>query len=392
MRKYKLLIIPNSLSMFGGGEHLAFDMAKKLKGMCDVSLLNPISKRDEQRRDKASLLREYGMLEDQIVDVQCSSFNLRLFKTEDVIFMVPKPAGLRRLADAIRKTDSIYCITHNPLLLAYAVFFANVYKKKFVFAIQNRIFGSIFESTPGLLTKSGAVVYRQVLKQIRYFHSLNSYDTGIVKKRIPKARVYQIPGFAEFKDQKAKVNQKKFTALFVGRLPRYQKGVDLFCEVAEKVARREPGIEFRIAGAGGDGEPLVKRLAEKYPDSVKWLGFLPYEKVKEQYKTASLLAFTARGDELRYFPLVFLEAQSFGIPIVTFDGDGYRGIVTDGVEGALVKKFDTERFAEQVIGYYRMWKGSKARYQSLMRRVSSLTKKKFGDGVIIPKMGRAFRP
>jgi glycosyltransferase involved in cell wall biosynthesis len=391
-KKYRLLIIPNTLTSFGGGEHLAFEMANKLKNTCDTVLINPVSGKDITRRKMSDLLKEYGMRKDQIVEVKCVSFTIRAFGTEDFLFMVPTFAGVRRLSSAIKHTDSIYCITHNPLLLTYSVMLANRYGKKFVFAVQNRIFASIFDNEQGPFTRTGAEIYRKVLKQAKYFHSLNSFDTNIVRKNVPKATVYQIPGFATFESQNVGVNNKKFVVLFVGRLPKYQKGVDLFCDVAAKIAKKEPRIEFRILGAEGDGEPLVRKLSEKYPKSVKWLGFMPYNKVKEQYKDASLLAFTARGQELRYFPLVFLESQSFGLPIVTFRGEGYEGIVTDGVEGSLINEFDTGKFADAIMAYYRIWLGNKNRYLQLKRKISALTKKKFSDKIIIPKMGDALSP
>jgi glycosyltransferase involved in cell wall biosynthesis len=391
-KRYRLMIIPNTLASFGGGEHLALEMANKLRNVCDVTILNPVSRKDIVRREKSDLLKEYRIADKQVVDIPCMSFGLRVFETEDFLFMIPTINGTKKISDMMKNTDSVYCITHNPLLLTYSVTFANRYGKKFVFAIQNRIFASIFSKKQDLLTKGGSLIYRNVLRRVRYFHSLNSFDTHIVKKHIQNARVYQIPGFTTFENQKVGVNGKKFGVLFVGRLPKYQKGVDLFCEIVEKVVRKEPKIEFRVCGAGGDGEPLVKALARRYPSSVKWLGFMPYEKVKEQYKDASLLAFTARGQELRYFPLVFLESQSFGLPVVTFEGEGYEGIVTDGVEGSLINEFDTEKFANAIMAYYRIWLSSKSRYLQLKRKISALTRKKFSDKVIIPKMGDALSP
>jgi glycosyltransferase involved in cell wall biosynthesis len=234
--------------------------------------------------------------------------------------------------------------------------------------------------------------YRRILNKIKYYHALNSYDAQLVKDNIPNAKPYLVPGFAEFKNNKLPFNKNEFTVLWVGRLDKYQKGVDLFCDVVEKVLAKETSIKFRVYGGGEDGEPLIKALVSRHGKNVEWPGFVPYAKVKEGYKDANLLAFTARGEELRYFPLVFLEGQALGLPIVVFDGKGYKGIITDNVEGSLIKPFNTDDFANAILKYYKIWKASKNDYIKLKKKISVLTKEKFGDEVIIPKMAKMLTP
>lgn len=389
--RLRLLIIPNSLSTFGGGEHLALELAKMFKNKYDVKLIDPISKKDVIRRDKHKLLEEFGIEESSVTTVECSSIQAKAFNTEGYLLMMPKIKGIRHLSNAIKNSDVIYCITNNPLLLGYSVFFANKFDSRLILAVQNRIFSSYFEKGMGLKDRISISLYKTVLKQIRYFHALNSFDLKLIKENIPKAKVYLVPGFTQIENRAVRANNKRFRVVFVGRLPKHQKGIDLLYSIVEKTLASNDKIEFKIIGAGGDGEPLVDELARRYPKNVGRPGFLPYNEVKGEYKEANLLIFTSRGEELRYFPLVFLEGQSFGLPIITFSGRGYDSILLSKVQGVSVKPFDTDKFSNELLRYYRMWKRDKKGYLQVKRRIHKIVKENFNEEVVLSKMSEMFK-
>lgn len=55
------------------------------------------------------------------------------------------------------------------------------------------------------------------------------------------------------------------------------------------------------------------------------------------------------------FPMVFLEAMSCGLPVISFDcPSGPRHIITDGSDGFLVKDQDLEGFVQKVLEYFSM--------------------------------------
>ena len=392
MAKDNLLIIPNTLATFGGGENLAFSLYHRLGYAYNIRIVNPFSNKDLIRTEKSELLRQHKIKPRDVVDVRCRSFRMKTYGNEEFLFMIPTSEGKKELESAVKWSGSIYGITQNPLLLRAAVRYANRFNSKYVFAIQNYFFSSFFDSSTGIISNAQKWAYRSILKQIRHFHALNSYDAGLVRKNIPRAMPYIIPGFTDSSPKRISANRKEFVVLWVGRLDRYQKGVDLFCDIVEKVVAREGGIKFLVLGGGEDGEPLIKGLASKYKKNVEWRGFVPHEKVKEAYGQSSLIAFTSRGDELRYFPLVFLEGQSFGLPIVTFDGKGCKGIVGDNVNGTLIKPFDTSDFADEIISRYRKWKSSGSGYSKIMSTVSRHAAERFGPDVVIPEMARMLKP
>jgi glycosyltransferase involved in cell wall biosynthesis len=64
------------------------------------------------------------------------------------------------------------------------------------------------------------------------------------------------------------------------------------------------------------------------------------------YKNASVLAMSSRYEGL---PMVLLEAQAAGLPIVSFDCKcGPKDVIADGVDGFLVKDGDVDALADKL--------------------------------------------
>ena len=63
------------------------------------------------------------------------------------------------------------------------------------------------------------------------------------------------------------------------------------------------------------------------------------------YSCADIMAIPSRQDNL---PLIAMEASACSLPIVSFDIGGLPDIVSNGINGFLVKPFDTEKFANSL--------------------------------------------
>ncbi len=110
----------------------------------------------------------------------------------------------------------------------------------------------------------------------------------------------------------------------------HQKGFDLLLKAWKMIDPK--GWTLRIAGSGDDLGPV--------PDNVT-LG--PSENIQEDYRQSAFLVLSSRYEGL---PMVLLEAQAAGLPIVSFACKcGPRDVLTDGVDGLLIPEGDIAALA-----------------------------------------------
>ena len=91
----------------------------------------------------------------------------------------------------------------------------------------------------------------------------------------------------------------------------------------------EEKIPFKlvIAGDGSEREKLIKLAEEYLPDRVVFAGRIERKKMYKFYSSGDLFVFPGIRESLG---MVYLEAQSCGLPVVAFDNGGIPEVVQQG--------------------------------------------------------------
>ncbi len=147
--------------------------------------------------------------------------------------------------------------------------------------------------------------------------------------------------------------------LCVGRLT-YQKGFDLLIPAWSKIADQLLDWKLTIVGSGED-EQMLKQMAESLgvAESIIFAG--QQKDMDQFYKKASFFCMSSRFEGL---PMVLLEAQSYGLPIVAFDCDtGPAEVIKNNQDGFLVKPMDMEDLANKILKVSSL---SKNEYQNIV--------------------------
>lgn len=153
---------------------------------------------------------------------------------------------------------------------------------------------------------------------------------------IPNALTFSTP-------QRASLSNKKVIA--VGRYT-YQKGFERLIEAWQTVAPRFPDWQLDIVGEGEERETLQRQI-NAYGLERQIALVSPTKEVEKLYLEASLLVLSSRYEGL---PMVLLEAQAFGLPIVACRCKcGPADVVTDGEDGFLVADGDTQELAQRMM-------------------------------------------
>lgn len=141
----------------------------------------------------------------------------------------------------------------------------------------------------------------------------------------------------------AELDNKKVIA--VGRYS-YQKGFDRLISAWHRVCQQKNDWTLHLVGDGELREELQKQIEELNLGDKVILGKAVTD-MPTVYQEASILAMTSHYEGL---PMVLLEAQAAGLPIVSFQCKcGPKDVIADGVDGFLVNEGDVDALAEKLM-------------------------------------------
>ncbi len=177
--------------------------------------------------------------------------------------------------------------------------------------------------------------------------TLTKRDKGFWIEQYPniKEKISVIANPSLFQNLDHQPSLENRTVLAVGRLD-YIKGFDLLLKawalVCEKIDEK---WMLNIVG-GGQEEANLKQLTQNLNIESRVI-FSGQQKIVDPfYKNASIYCLSSRNEG---FPMVLLEAQSYGLPIIAFDCDtGPAELIVDKKNGFLCKTEDVNDLADKV--------------------------------------------
>ena len=157
------------------------------------------------------------------------------------------------------------------------------------------------------------------------------------------------------------------TVLAMGRLT-YQKGFDLLIEAWAKVCKTNTDWTLRIVGSGEDEEKLKQQVKDLNIENR--VDFIPAtNKIEQYYRTSSFYCLSSRFEGL---PMVMLEAQAFGLPIVAFNCDtGPSEVIFHKKNGYLTTGFDIVDLSQNILELI----NSENRYHTMVNHTKENSKK-----------------
>jgi glycosyltransferase involved in cell wall biosynthesis len=146
-------------------------------------------------------------------------------------------------------------------------------------------------------------------------------------------RTAVIPNFVQNTTGKRSSLESK-TILSVGWLiPR--KGIDLMLAAAKQILKDQPAWKWKLIGTGEMENEVLQFIAKENLEGRFILQAPVNFELDKEYLNASLFALTSRFEA---FPMVLLEALSFGVPCVSFDcPTGPADIINNSEDGLIVE-------------------------------------------------------
>jgi len=144
--------------------------------------------------------------------------------------------------------------------------------------------------------------------------------------------------------------QRTSTVLFVGRLVEF-KGCEYLIHAMSRIQSILPATELIIVGDGplrSHLEAMANQMLKRY----RFLGVQSPSVVREWMNKAKVFcvpSITAQNGHREAFGIVFIEAQSMGLPVVTFNSGGISEAVAHNRSGFLVLEKDVGALSERLL-------------------------------------------
>ena len=201
------------------------------------------------------------------------------------------------------------------------------------------------------------VFYDEAINAIEKF-GMNSADRVVAVSHYTKSSIERHHGIAGSKiavvhngvypkqvvsDYRQLKTWPKHVVLFLGRVT-YQKGPELFVEVAKRVIPHVRDVLFVLAG-DGDLLPAVReKVAQLHlEDYFLMPGFVQGEELEELFSVADLYVMPSVSEP---FGITALEAISFETPVIVSRQSGVAEVIQHALK---VDFWDTERMADLII-------------------------------------------
>ncbi len=167
------------------------------------------------------------------------------------------------------------------------------------------------------------------------------YNGVDVKKFKPRSNTIELR-------QEFGLEEHKKIVLFVGRLY-HRKGLEILLHSIVEVLAVFNDVQFVISGTGFKKKELSLRLLAKelkIEDHVKFLGYVPDEKLPFLYSSSNIFVLPAIYEN---FPFAILEAQSSGLPVISTKVGGIPEFLVDNENGFIIEPGNSLQLSQKLI-------------------------------------------
>ena len=123
------------------------------------------------------------------------------------------------------------------------------------------------------------------------------------------------------------------------------EGLALLIRACGRLCRMGRRFKLVIAGDGKMKSYLTGLAAKQVPGKVRFIGKVPREQMADFYSAGDMFVFPGIRESLG---MVFLEAQSCGIPVIAFSNEGTPEVIQHRKTGILVPAFDFGSFVSGI--------------------------------------------
>jgi glycosyltransferase involved in cell wall biosynthesis len=194
--------------------------------------------------------------------------------------------------------------------------------------------------------------YKELQKEGTLFLGVSDFiSRKMIEKGFPKERVRTHYLGVPVQPTLAKADNKDNIVLTVGRLVE-KKGTEYLIRAMADVVRTVKDARLIICGDGPLRAYLEKLAQElRIENSVEFRGWQSKIELQEQFRKANIFVLpsvTAKDGDCEGLGMVFLEAMTYGVPVIGTDHGGIPDVIRHNETGFLIPEKDNNALAEKI--------------------------------------------
>lgn len=211
-------------------------------------------------------------------------------------------------------------------------------------------FNSILRSyEKKLMNRSDALiaVSKYTVNELTELYGISTEKIHVIYNGVGTQKFKPRPNKLELRHQFGLEPDKKIV-LFVGRLY-HRKGLEPLLRSIPPVLKEFSNVTFAISGTGfKEKEQSLRNLTKelKIENYVKFLGYVPDEKLPELYSASDIFVLPAIYEN---FPFAILEAQSTALPVISTNVGGIPEFLDDGKNGFVIEPGDEQELTQKLL-------------------------------------------
>ncbi|MFX1328512.1 MAG: glycosyltransferase family 4 protein [Promethearchaeota archaeon] len=307
-----LIYSPLALENGRGGEISSMELAVGLNKYYNTSLVHT-----NIFIGKKLLTKKF--IEEKLNGVKIETrMNFATIHISNLVFTFPFPLELIKFYRLIKRNDIIYTSYSTFKESLIFIIFSLLHRRgRFIVGYRKPLHSQKVFSLYNLKYRLSIMFYSLFKK--RFYHHVLSENARkfLVKFYVPNKVIHIIHGIdlTKYKNDTFIVkSQEILNFIYIGYIDDIHKGVKVLAEALDEFLQENKNLKifFEFCGTG----PLnsrIKLLEMKYPENVRFHGYVSNELIPEYYKRADVFLFTSRVEP---FPRALMEALGAGLLII----------------------------------------------------------------------------
>ena len=209
-----------------------------------------------------------------------------------------------------------------------------------------------------LKTRMGFYLNKKTLMAADHIFSNKKVDLLNLKRLVPENRLtfispglkpddfcFDINARTELREQWGVGDDPVVVSAAMFRPGVKTEGLTWVIKTCGELFRNGQNLRLVIAGDGKEKDRLHRLARNHFPGRVRFVGKVPREEIYRFYSAGDLFVFPGIHESLG---MVYLEAQSCGLPVVGFENAGVPEAVQNSLTGILVPMYNAELFADAI--------------------------------------------